>query len=91
MRTNKELLKVLLANIDKLKHGLCLLAIELKHTDIITTDEHFKISDYIYKNRPKKTSKLYDPEWTRLAWYWPIGAKTPRVRWLKYHIRICKS
>lgn len=47
MRTTKELLQVLLDNIDKLKTGLCLLASDLENERAITPMEWDTIHEHI--------------------------------------------
>lgn len=91
MRTNKELLQLLLDNIYLLRTGLCGVASRLNNSDVITYSEYYKIKDYISNNRPTQGSKLYDSTQVTEAYYWKQEDKEPRVRWLKYHIKICKS
>ena len=90
MRTNKEILKLLLENIDRLRTGLCGLANKL---ETITYHEYWNITTYITTHRPKKGSKLYGhgPDTGNDEYYWKKGDKESRARWLKYHIKICKS
>ena len=89
MRTNKEILKLLLENIDQLRTGLCGLANRVD----ITYNEYYSIYNYISRYRPNKKSKLYGhgPDITNNQYYWEKGDKESRARWLKYHIKICKS
>lgn len=90
MRTTKELLIILRDNIElSTINGLCFLNITLLYKNIITDAEHTIIHDYIYNNQPSKKSKLYGGS-DNGFYYWPKGEKEPRLRWLKYHIRINK-
>lgn len=92
MRTTKELLKVVLNNINMITGGLCGIVNELYNIDIISFEESKKLLEYIKDNRPQKGSRLYQYRSPiTIAWYWTICAKEPRIRWLKYHIRICKE
>lgn len=74
MRTTKELLEVMLENIDKLKEGLCLLSLDLRCADLITRDEDMIIMLYLENNI--KSSRFA----------WPVGEKEPRIKWLKEQI-----
>ena len=93
MRTTKELLKIMLDSIDLMPGGLCVLSVRLTYfPGNFTSEEQDRIHRYIINNRPSLKSKLADK--TRSitdAYYWDYGLIPPRVRWLKYHIRICKE
>lgn len=91
MRTNKELLKLMLDNIDSFELGLCQLANILRYGGDMTMVEYESVMYYIYYNRPTIKSKLADKSRLDAAYFWPVGIKEPRERWLKYHVRVCKS
>jgi hypothetical protein len=73
MRTDKELLQVLLDNIDKLEYGLCGLATTLWLNYIISYKELEVIRNIIESNKPKNA----------LFFYFPIGQKQPRIEYLQ--------
>lgn len=54
MRTDVELLKILLANIDKLESGLCILIDDLEVTDIIGFDESLRLRNIIQKHTTRR-------------------------------------
>ena len=54
MRTNVELLKILLANIDKLESGLCRLIDDLKNIDIINDNERERLQCIIRRHTTKR-------------------------------------
>jgi hypothetical protein len=81
MRTRKEVLQLLLDNIDLLALGLCGLAWKLHNRGRITADECIDIRIYIKQQRPKRTYKGYD-------YYWKPGSKKPRIVWLNKHIEL---
>jgi len=79
MKSEKELLRLLLFNIDMLRTGLCHLATELMWEGKITERERDKIWHYINLNRPQngKPRKYY---------YWNSGEKEPRFEWLNQEL-----
>jgi len=81
MRTRKEILQLLLDNINLLQLGLCGLAWRLDNLRMISLEECLDIREYIKSQRPKKTYKGYD-------YYWMPGNVKPRINWLKKHIEI---
>jgi hypothetical protein len=81
MRTRKELLQLLLDNINLLQLGLCGLAWRLNNRRMISVEECIDIREYIRQQRPKKTYKGYD-------YYWKPGNEKPRINWLKKHIEL---
>lgn len=85
IRTDKELLEILLSNIDKLFLGLCSLCRELYLRSIFTDIEFGHMYSYIRKHKPRnsRTKKGY-------LFYWEIGEKKPRIAWLKRQIKNCK-
>lgn len=97
MRTNKELLQLLLDNIDKLGTGLCALAQRLNDEDIMSYNDWDKVNFYIYKNKPfyyrlRRSLWLVIslPEHMSYSFFWPIGQKEPRIKWLEQQIKRCK-
>lgn len=85
-RQIKELLEVLLKNINKLQTGLCGICILLKKENIISTKEKKILLKYIKSNRPKINYLDLDFMWCEF-YYWRIGRKIPRLNWLKKHIK----
>jgi hypothetical protein len=87
VRTEKELLEVMLANIVRLRSGLCSLNSELHRWGIITVDEHAIISKYIRYNRPSIFSS-WSAFWNAGGhFYWTPDEVEHRVKWLKQHIK----
>jgi hypothetical protein len=87
VRTQKELLEVMLTNIGSLRSGLCFLSSELFTQGIITFDEHIVIGNYIKYNKPSIFSS-WNAFWNAGSrFYWTRGDVEPRVKWLKQHIK----
>lgn len=88
MRTTKELLEVMLENIDKLESGLCKLNSRLHDYKIFSLREAHEVYVHFAYNLPAKRHRLPD---TRLIVYcWPCGEKEPRIKWLKEQIEKLK-
>jgi len=79
-RSDKELLRVLLSNIDQLSNGLCWLCFELKGNGIISDSEHDRLLQYISIHRPKTGVKF------QKYYFWEKGEKESRIQWLKNEI-----
>ncbi len=78
MRTTKQLLEVMLENIDMLKSGLCRLSHNLYYyTDKMSYNEMGNVQYYM---------SLFLPETKADGYCWPIGEKEPRIKWLKEQI-----
>jgi hypothetical protein len=77
MRTEKELLQVLLDNMDKFETGLCIVTSILYSEGIITRYEKNVMHNYIYQYKPINSGAYY---------YWKIGKKQPRIDWLNEQI-----
>lgn len=80
MRSDKELLQLLLDNKDIFQTGLCLLAGTLYCRCKISAKEMLRIPDYLRTN----VSTYYKEN--GYAYYWPIGEWEPREEWLKKEI-----
>jgi hypothetical protein len=82
MRSNKELLQLLLDNRQYFYFGLCGLAGELRINYIITFEEYCKIKNYIrkYANTELRKSKS--------VYYWEESKWEPREEWLKQQIKL---
>lgn len=89
MRTIKELLEVLLDNTKYYATGLCEWAADLKHREIITSEELFVLLHHIERNRPKFSwynfFRNYDSQ--SRVFYWPEGHLKPRIEWIKKQIK----
>jgi hypothetical protein len=86
MKTTKELLELMLANINLMgDFGLCALISELYWSKKISLEEYFAMSLYIKKYRPNNLRTHFN---TRF--YWIIGRKYPRIKWLKKQIKYNK-
>jgi hypothetical protein len=87
VRTQKELLEVMLTNIGSLRSGLCFLSSELFTQGIITFDEHIVMRNYIKYHKPSIFSS-WNAFWNAgSGFYWSRGDVEPRVKWLKQHIK----
>lgn len=87
MRTEKQLLEVMLSNMHLLLGGLCYLNDRLYTHKLITDDEHAVIYRYIRDNRPSKFSS-WNAFWNRnKLFYWTRGNVKHRVKWLNKHIK----
>ena len=75
MRTEKELLQLILDNIDMLKTGLCNLTLRLVMIGKMSYDEKIIINDYILNNAPNE----------HIFWF-ELGYAPPRIEWLKQQI-----
>lgn len=74
VRSDVELLQILLDNIGKLVTGLCHLALELYKKSVITLEEYNKLRDIIRTGKHPK-------------YYWKPGLKEPRIKYLETLIR----
>ena len=82
MRTEKELLQVLLDNMDRFETGLCHLTGILNIEGVITFEEEFIIDEYVYENSPEE---FYIDEYD-IHYKWVKGEKQPRIDWLNEQI-----
>jgi hypothetical protein len=83
VRTNKELLQLMLNNIYKLGwstfiDGLCLLRFNLFNNGFINDKEDYKIKRYMSKNLPEHIKGTY---------CWERGLVKPRRQWLEEQIQ----
>lgn len=80
MKTTKELLQLMLKNIELISHyGLCHLLHKMEEKRIISYAEHDNIYDYMFDHRPFWVLNMY-------SFWFPSGWKFPRKMWLKYQI-----
>jgi hypothetical protein len=77
MRTEKELLQILLDNMNLFTTGLCILSWRLSNDEIITQKEEEFIDEYISSNL------LHG----RFGYAFPRGEREPRIKWLKQQIK----
>ena len=78
MRTDKELLQILLDNIRQLRTGLCYLAKILKYDGIIDHYEYQRLIFIIDNNIPD-----YDYYVSSGGFYFAKGLQEPRIKYLK--------
>lgn len=78
MRTDKELMQLMLDNLDEnFISGLCSLICILRCRLIISFEEAERIRDLINLHLPEKKYGLF-------SWYcWPMKEKQPRIEFLK--------
>jgi hypothetical protein len=86
MRTEKELLKLMLERQDQFAKGLCLWVTLLNWSGIITYDECCLLEEYIHNNRPSMFSSLSAFKNRRGYYYWNKGDITPRIKWINKQI-----
>ena len=79
MKTNLQILYMLKDRCEKPEFefmgGLCLEVIYLQGGCTLTHIEGYNFSLFMNKNRPKKTRNTE-------AWWWHIGLKPPRLKWI---------
>jgi hypothetical protein len=86
MRSIKELLELMLDNVNMIGHsktksgGLCSAAYRLHLKYKLTIAEFNLCIDYFKKNKPQGTSSNH--------YYWPVSEKEPRKAWLLEQIKI---
>ncbi len=86
MRTEKELLQLMLERQDQFAKGLCLWVGLLCRANIITYVEYSLLKEYIDNNRPSKYSSLSAFKNRRGAYYWNKGDIKPRIKWINKQI-----
>ena len=89
MRSNKEILEIMLDNVERIRDtgGLCRLAFRLYCYNIITFSEAANIETYIMDNRPFMFSSINALLSVNSLYHWPKGKVKPRAKWLKKHIK----
>jgi hypothetical protein len=87
MRTIKELLQIMLDNRDLFVCGLCYWSTNLVIHNKITTGEYAELKTYIQNNRPSPYSSLNAFLWRDNGYYWPSTNISPRIKWIKKHIK----
>ena len=83
MRSEKELLQVLLDNMDYFQTGLCRVITHLYLVDQIKYNELYLVRKYIRKNAPE----MYDESGCLSVFNWVKGEKQPRIDWLNEQIQ----
>ena len=74
MKSDKELIQLILNNIYLLTSGLCILNVDLLCADKITLSEYNKIKKILIINLPNRPDNHF---------CWALGAKKPRIKFLK--------
>lgn len=88
MRSIKELLQLMLDNEHMFKTGLCMWAMDLDESNLITDDEYYLLGNYIRNNRPIiGWIRYYTLSVFFRDYYWKYGNIKPRIKWLKKHIK----
>lgn len=87
IRTNKELLQVMLNNISIMKNeytidGLCILVNYLYNVNLINYKEKQKLLNYLKKYLPEKIKSG-----TNQDYCWKPGLIKPRIKWLEEQIQ----
>ena len=84
MRTDKELLELVLEHSGMIKSGICICLFNMLVADIICYGEYSRLYEFIHKHRPKPNEKFYCDKYGE--YFWKRGDKKIRVKWLKYQI-----
>ena len=90
MRTIKELLQLLLIHFETSKQqiaGLCDGCWDLVRDKIIEPEEYRELVRFIRNNRPKWYSIHYCYSQKDRMYWWKIGNRKPRIKWLKSQIK----
>lgn len=87
MRTIKQLLQLMLDNKHLFKYGLCAWSRRIGDKNIISDDEDVLLIRYIEKNRPSKFSSIEAYKSKDSVFYWEKENITPRIKWIKKHIK----
>lgn len=88
MKTEKELLHLILDNKHLFIMGLCHCVYKLLEKDIIDDEEFYMLKAFIDDNR--KTPILSISDWwykRNDCYYWKKNKITPRINWIKYQIK----
>lgn len=86
MRTEKELLQLMLEHQDKFSTTLCALNNSMFLDNIITINECLMLHLYIKDNRPSMFSSLSAFKNRRGEYYWNKGDITSRIKWINKQI-----
>ena len=96
-----QLLHIILLYLDERKNlkfqGLCGLVSTILYSGFITINEYTLLIRYIKdKAKPSKTRLILNaiaafPHVPSKEYYWPRGAKSPRVRWIKKQIKLIEN
>jgi hypothetical protein len=83
MKTDVQLLQLLLDNMERLEEGLCLLIYDMRKGNEISVGEYGRLLEIIDNNPTRYyNSSLY---------YFPEGKKKPRIAYLKRLIKKYKK
>ena len=69
------------------EHGLCYHVFWLCEDNEINNIECSLLLEYIRHNRPKWYQRGYSFWWSASNFYWKPNERSPRVKWLKHHIK----
>ena len=76
MRSDRELLQLLLDNKEYFEYGLCIQSASLYSIDKISKEEHLRIRYYLSTNVNTTRKRRC------AGYYWPRGKWKPREKWL---------
>ena len=82
MKSNKEILELMLENQHLFRRGLCAWSSEMYYKDIIDNDERYSVRRYIKDNPPRNLYHMING-----AFYWRPDRISPRIKWIKKHIK----
>jgi hypothetical protein len=85
MRTNKELLELMLENQQYFKSGLCWWIENMYRRGIITEAECDSLEYYLSQNKPITFYKIL--RMNTNSYWWRIGDIKPRIKWIEKHIK----
>lgn len=84
MRTNKELLEIILNNRQLFSTGLCMWLIGLRYTGKISEEEKDYLAKLVIENRPF-LCKVYLQG--NAGYFWKKGKIEPRIKFLKKYLK----
>lgn len=91
-RKMSELLQIVLDRLktNSLKAGLCGIVLDTLVNDDTSDKESTRLLTYIRENRPSKYSSFSAFTNRHSNFYWKVGEKAPRIKWLEKEIKFLK-
>ena len=89
MKSDKELLQIMLDNKQHFCYDLFHWAANLYYYDIITESEYIRLDTYIFKNEPKFTWYRFFHPWDTI-YRWPKDDINPRIKWIETQLKKLK-
>lgn len=86
MKTDRELLQIMLDNEQHFCYGLCYWAVNLYYHDILSEDEYHKLDSYILENLPRFTWYKIFHQFEN-GYCWKKDDIAPRIKWIKAQLK----